>query len=806
MKNTHQFERTRLERRGIALIPTLLIVSAMTVFVMALFSAVLAGKKTTNLHTDDYELSSAVESVAMLATERLWSDYLASEGGAAGNIGSFRDFLSDQGIAADAGSQPPTREQGFDLLPLLDLPVVRGTPTFNNVRIESMRVVRRDVATSDSTQLWITVQAATNRGLGIVNPVLNRAVQQVWTVEPEQFAGFDYAMLANNVNCIFCHTQVDSVERWFNQNSEDYGTFDRIKVGTLESLMLRHDMMGVNSSVNDMDADAVIAGTLYSRGPAMLHDGSPISNWSDLTLQSFGFDSEGRVLEDQWGGESLVPLAPAGDPPQPLENLYVGYSSDYSSMVDGNLPTEFPPPIPDNGGIDPVSGARTTAGAGDRVIDDNEFFAVAMQAEGAITAGVLNLSPHNASPIDTVSEYSHAVFTGNQSSLQQSVEGNVILTGTATNPITIDGTVAIDGDLVINGYVKGEGTLVVRGNVYIPTDVQYLDGADSNGNRTFGLAADGTTNALALSAGGNVVIGDYQRPSGYASGSSEIVTGSPNAAASGNEVNAWNFSLAEMALFNRGEWSRTQEFLPGPNGAMVPNPHYATYNDPGSGELYVPRYYRYGVDDVVPIYNVGTTITDGSGNHVSHFYDPALDTWISDSNIPAWEVYAEVPLDWNSLFLNTLDPSDPNEADLFDAGGNPIAVIREITPGGGWISDAMYKEGVRYFEASVHPHGEPMKIDGLLYTNNGIFTLVARDSPMFGRMVLNGGIVAADLGMLVPGKYDPTNALSNQSALSDYAVGLQLNYDKRLKELLTIANPLQVQLRRTLWNPTSNLQ
>ena len=69
--------------------------------------------------------------------------------------------------------------------------------------------------------------------------------------------------------------------------------------------------------------------------------------------------------------------------------------------------------------------------------------------------------------------------------------------------------------------MKGEGTLIVRGNIYIPDDLQYQDGkvvlagddpANPTGPRTFGVGLDLTKNALGLSAGGNIVIGDFYRP------------------------------------------------------------------------------------------------------------------------------------------------------------------------------------------------------------------------------------------------------------------------------------------------------
>ncbi len=233
----------RGSRDGIALLPTMLVVSGLAIFAMALLTTVLNGKRTTTHQNDDYKLSSAVESVAILAAEELWSGYLAAQGGAAGSIGSFRTHLLALGIEDSGPGDPPSKDEGFDLLPLLDLPETGdGQLRFNDVNIDSLRIVRRDDV--DSVQLFLTASASTSRGQGIVNPVLNRAVQQVYTIEPEEFAGFDYAILANNVNCIFCHASVDSVDRWYNTDPDDFGTFERVKVGSLERLMLRQDIDG----------------------------------------------------------------------------------------------------------------------------------------------------------------------------------------------------------------------------------------------------------------------------------------------------------------------------------------------------------------------------------------------------------------------------------------------------------------------------------------------------------------------------------------------------------------------------------
>ncbi len=766
-------------RAGIALVPAILVVSGLAVFSVALLTAVLSGSRTVVHQGEDYQVSSAVESVAALAAEGLWSSYVAGQGGAPGDIESFRQHLTAQGID-DAGTGGlPAASDGKDLLAGLGLGEEHGKTRFNDVIVDAVRVVRRDVG--DATQLFLTVSASTSRGEGVVNPVLNRAVQQVYTIEPADFPGFEYALLANNVNCIFCHARVDNAERWWNTDADQLGSFARVKVGTLESLIVRHDTDGAVHIINEHDADSFIAGSLYVRGLASEASGSAVA-WDSVSLKSHPFDQDGLIIEDAFG-LGLTAFAPAGGPSDPLENLYLNYPLAYAEQGDGYLPDHFPAPFPDDGGIDPVSGVFDASGAGNRHVDDNEFNDVAMAAQGSITAGVLNVTDHG-DVINTPLQYSDALFTGNRDTLacsQNGIDGNVVLTGYPDNPIWINGTLAIDGDLIIQGVVKGSGSIYVRGNVYIPTDLVYADGQaylpnDSPGSptgpRTFGIAADGTKNALALTAGGNVMVGDFQRPgtgpAGAEPGEYEIINGG-----SGGK---WNFPLAEMSLFNRSEWAKTQPTLPGAGGTTVNNPGYIAG--------YVPRYYGYGPNTVIPILNQpGAT-----------WFDPASGTWHG----------MEAPTGWDTSQLTYARPTDPADPLLFNPDGSPKAVTSSITPTNGWMKASVYKQALEYFE-DARPQGTPMQIDGLVYTNNAIFSIVYRNSAFAGMLVMNGSIVAADVGMLVPGMRDPTNLYPNHSPLSKYAIGLQLNYDQRLKKALRIKNPFQVQLKRTYWNPTSNL-
>ena len=790
--------------RGIALIPALAVVSGLAIFTMALLTAVTSGKKTMIHQGEEFRISSAVESVASLSMERMWTNYVSGNGGASGDIATFRNYLTGVGVADAGPGGPPSIHQGLDLVAFLDLPGQAGQERFNDVNIDAARLVRRDVG--DSTQLYLTVQASTTRGEDIVNPVLNRAVQQAFTVEPAEFAGFEYALLANNVNCIFCHANVDSADRYWGTGVT--GEYDHVKVGTLQTLVVRHDADGIGGPLNDFDADSYIAGMLIFRGDPLFDNGNSIhdGDWGNLSLQGYEFDALGQILEDY--GLQVTPF----DESAALQNLFPDYPTEYAAMAElagGLLPLHFPPPFPDDGGIDRVTGLPDPSAAANRVIDDIEFDRVAGEAYGEITAGIISLlDPGQV--ISTPMDYANAVGAVDQSgnplsdhpAIMNSVgsaahTGNVLLTGFADNPITIDQQIVIDGDLIIQGYVKGKGSIYVRGNVYIPSSLTYADGTDADGNRTFGIDAEGYTNALGLTAGGNIIIGDFQRPntlqpdgSTSAPDPGEIVSGNPD---TGDiMLDQWSFALSEISLFNRDEWSKTQTHLPDVTGTLVANPGYI--------DEYTPRYYNYGDDTTIPIYNQTDAYVDGSGDTIlRHYFDPVSGTWITPN------VLDEVPLGWDTDKLTYADPNNPSDPILFNPDGSMRAVTSPLLHEDGWMAAAVYKAGVEYFESQLG-QDTPFRVDGLLYTNNAIFGIVNRYTKMEGRMIVNGALVAADIGLLVPGREKAAGDTNGElSPESDYAIGLQLNYDARTKDMLQVVNPLQVQLKRTLWNPTANL-
>lgn len=777
------YSKTMAERTGesgVALIPALMVVSMLAMLGLSMLSAGLNGSRVVTGQSDDYRLTSAVESVGSLTADHLWSGYLRSQGGASGTIETFRDYLTTVGVVDGGAHAAHGANDGVDLLATVGL-AGNSQAEFDDVDVQSLRVVRQDAG--DSTRMFVTVSATTKRGKGFTDRPLTRAVQLVYTVQPAAFEGFEYGILTKNVNCVFCHTVIDSAERYYNHDPSLAGTFDKVKVGSLESLMLR---MSLRGGIGDFTSDSMIAGSLYVRGHATNQAGLPMTNWGNpLAFHSAAFDENGNIMQNSAGGMTTTTFQPAGTPPLPGENLYLNYPTAYSEMPDGKLPDQFPPPFPDDGGIDPATGHHSSAGAGNKRVDANEFYAATQQAEGSISGGVLTLND-GSHPIDSEAALNLALTQGNTTSLPSVTSGNVVLTGTAENPIVINGTVAIDGDVVINGYVKGTGVILASGNIYVPSDLMYFDGhayqdgdepGSPTGPVTFGIAQDGTKNALGLAAGGNMMLGDYLAPTGDDGGADSTIV-------SGNPDDAFNFSLAEITLFNRTEWAHTQPFLPGLH-ADHDDPSTWTVPNPGYVEGYVPRYYQFGPGDMIPIYNLGNI-----------FFDAATDTWRGD---------ADVPLSWDPTRITLLDPADTANPLLYDQSTRePIATVLSLAPASGWMSEAMLESAIETLK-SQHATGTPMQIDGLLYTNNAVFGIVPRDGPMKGQMVVNGSLVCADLGLLAPG-YLSSNGAPGTVPGSPFAVGLRLNYDRRTKTMLNVKNPYSVTIARTLWNPIAGVQ
>lgn len=739
-------KRSRNNQRGIALIFALFAMTAILGAIITLGVIVNTERTQTDFAVSRAVLDEACQAGVDIAIERVWNQYRETLGNTTGNLASYLVFINnivEHNEDLNFNGVMDGNEFDFNGNGQFDI----GEPTFlfteNEPYILPSGAVIRELRldrTDDLTGTTITVRTTTEYN------GLRRGAEQTLRIGGEQFDGFDYGILANNINCILCHAKFHSLDMdiWRNDPTM-HGEHDRIKVAALESLMIR-----TNENINSR-----VAGTIYTRGDVYNQNGSLLSanQIANSTLRGWEFDpSNGKLLQDSDGNLSTVSLNAAsvdGDgKPEQFANLYLNYPTDKTLMTDGNLPDKFPAPFPDENN--------------NRMVDDDEFQKVVNASNGSIT---FTGDPDGSGSIQSGVAYGvphGAAYTGGNlpttsngalSSLQSdgSYDGNLILVGTPDDPIQIDRRVSVNGDLIIRGNVRGWGQLLVRGNVYVVGDVTYDDAPGE-----FGMAEDGTRNGLALSAGGSIMMGDYltirgkMRPTdnskypggGFIDMRSENRTSSvgghtvhhgyfdegvadigfPQDTVDGLQPQ-FSFTTSELMLFNEMEYQRAAA-------------------DPS----YTPRYY-------------------------------AL-----NPNAPTYRYVA-----------NDEHATRYTEAGVIAFDPGPDAVVHYISPDNWWISDEQLRQ-IWWDDEMTRPQsGRPFQFDGLLYSNNSIFGIVRSHgrhrSHTYGEMIIRGSIVAADLGMLVPGR----DFSANRDALD-------LFYDRRVADFLTVEDTTQVQFRRMAFN------
>ncbi len=93
---------------------------------------------------------------------------------------------------------------------------------------------------------------------------------------------------------------------------------------------------------------------------------------------------------------------------------------------------------------------------------------------------------------------------------------NLVLVGTPSAPIILDGPVVVRGDVILKGTVTGQGAIYSGGNIYIADDLEYLNppatskpASESEADTEAWLMANQGKDFLGLFAGENLVMGDY---------------------------------------------------------------------------------------------------------------------------------------------------------------------------------------------------------------------------------------------------------------------------------------------------------
>jgi len=658
-----------------------------------------------------------------------------------------------------------------------DVPEWAGK-SFNAATVNRVRVSRRDEGTPSkgySIVMKIEVEAAPTNS---TDPNEFVTVTRLFNASNKHKPDVEYAMLTKNISCTVCHLRVSTLEFAKQVEGESPGEkYKRALVATTQYMNARFD-----------SANSEIHGTFYIKSGARVENhGQAADLTAALNNGQFRMAALEKPLAPDEDGVSrstftrkFLGVNPTNDPvlntnlqdsSDPFvagENLYL----KYSGKGDYNLDDEFPSPFPDTGDTNGI-------GANNRLIDPIELASEKADATGTITATfVTRVAPN------TKENYVAKTYTYNDPKLPSTASpgaeqqitneaGNLILIGTKDNPIKINGQVVIEGDVVIKGFVQGTGLIKATGNIYIPSDVQYLNPIDPVTNKE----VFATSNRVGYAAGGNIVIGDYiSKVTGSGSNydNGRVDTGGPDKIldADGNVTGTQdtyaNYVAEQLSISNRDELAKTMLKVPAGGGSPT-NANSYQVDNPSYDPNYTPRFYT-----MYPDSEPYAFIKRWGG---AAKYSTTTKSWETD----------EAPTHYKSHQVSINDVP----ATVRDTTKTP----RLISVHPNWISPENMIRLIASEESTrlndIDRNGKAFRIDGLLYTNNAIFSMQRwmsqtqdsngswqRPTSSFrGQMEINGSVIAPDLGVLVAGGHHGVKH------------AFRVNYDSRLKSLISGSEP-----------------
>ncbi|MEZ6186337.1 MAG: hypothetical protein R3F62_15180 [Planctomycetota bacterium] len=308
-------------------------------------------------------------------------------------------------------------------------------------------------------QGWLEIVAATEAGTGAQSGDDRAPVSVRMRLNIYRNAIFDLVMLTETTNCMFCHLHING----------DIGSIGFFRPGW------GNESGGGRNSGNG----SRITGNVYI-GDIASDDSD--ANWSNDILEDFskvnGNEIVGSLFENYRGpylpedtiGNDGIPDFPSFDP-QEAENR--------ANNGGGGITV--------NGGG--FGGLYTPGTPGMWIVP----FGADWDNGGGPGSGALAVPPASTSVI----------------------EGNLVIQGSddPTNPITIDKNVFVKGDVIIKGYVEGQGAIYAGRNIYIAGDIHYKDlptsGYPLQDDLEGQQAVAEKVSELRLAARSNVVIGDW---------------------------------------------------------------------------------------------------------------------------------------------------------------------------------------------------------------------------------------------------------------------------------------------------------
>ena len=210
-------------------------------------------------------------------------------------------------------------------------------------------------------------------------------------------------------------------------------------------------------------------------------------------------------------------------PTSPPSNNGVAWAGGYEAPVSTATTADLKNRIVDNS-----SDAKYNSDDRERGIvmpwigDLDQYVEYAREERGTLSGGIrysMNVDGTVVQkPNDTINAHFDGAGPSGDASLSD--KGSIVLEGTASNPIRINGPVVIDSDVVIKGYVTGQGTIYSGRNIHVVGNIQYKNPPswshpDSNPEATAKVNA--TKDLIGFAAKGNIVLGDASNSSIFTS-------------------------------------------------------------------------------------------------------------------------------------------------------------------------------------------------------------------------------------------------------------------------------------------------
>ncbi len=627
------------------------------------------------------------------------------------DLETFRAGLDDAGIAA--GNTESATQFSFG-------PVVTFSDSFEHVAYST--TLRRVDVGEAYTLLRLD-------SVGTVGEVATRRITEDFRIGLPELDASQFALLSNQANCVFCHTQITSLEVGYDpegnllnldnlteqQRATVFKNKSRIRVGVLEHLL--------SDRISEMQS--LITGTLYSRGETNLF--SSHSSLYSVPFNSIDGQKTGRLSAEE--PKILSSSANCGSGcSERLEQAYRNYPVQ---GPDGELPQTFPSIVKDTNGNRKIEHSQwqNTVSSDDAL---GRLKGGSKKRVDTTASGTTTLTADRTTGLQNASATLSSLESAN------GVEGNVVLEGTDSSPLVIEGTLYVNGDVIIRGSVTGDGKIVARGNIYITGNTTYACDQDSrdftwSSGVPCNYALPDTLPRLGLMAGKNILLGNYMMPNLSSSSAPEDqLTRQAFAGVSPEDLAKWfvdagqaitedaalSYSMIQAALFNQEEYDKARD-----------------------DEGYIPRFYRMREDSPVWLCNEGFS---EDKNDYCKTYDELSNLSIS-THSDDQDILSRASL----LSLTPTNSWLTPESDLLTPAQTSELSVRKA-----WV-DAVETNGSQ----------EDLHIDGVLFSNNAIFGLLPAASATAGKAMLNGSLIVADTAFL------PTK-------------GFRLHYDERLSELI----------------------